>query len=244
MVYKFFDKKIFGSGIKNENISNKELAEELHEPIIRKFNKRTVHSPLIDNILGKDLADMQLISKFNKELRFLLCVIDIYSKYAWAIPLKDKKGIINAFQKILDESNCKPDKTWVDKGSEFYNRALKSWLEKNDIEMYSAYNEGKSVIAERFIRTLKNNIYKYMTSISKNVYIDKLDDIANKYNNTYHSTIKIKPVHVKSSTYILTLVKKLIIKILNLKLMTLLEYQNIKIFLRKVALQIGQKKVL
>ena len=90
----------------------------------------------------------------------------------------------------------------VDKDSEFYNRSMKSWLEKNDIEMYSTHNEGKSVIAERFIRTLKNKIYKYMTSISKNVYIDKLDDIVNKYNNTYHSTIKMKPVDVKSNTYI------------------------------------------
>ena len=75
-------------------------------------------------------------------------------------------------------------------------------LEKNDIEMYSAHNEGKSVVTEIFIRTLKNKIYKYMTSISKNVYIDKLDDIVNKCNNTYHSTIKMKPVYVKSSTYI------------------------------------------
>ena len=79
---------------------------------------------------------------------------------------------------------------------------MKSWLEKNDIEMYSTHNEGKSVVAERFIRTLKTKIYKYMTSISKNVYIDKLDDIVNKYNNTYHSTIKMKPVDVKSNTYI------------------------------------------
>ena len=147
--------KISGSGIKNENISNKELAEELHKPTIRKFNKRKVHSPFIDNIWGADLADMQLISKFNKVFRFLLCVIDIYSKYAWVIPLKDKKGITitNAFQNILDESNRKPNKIWVDKGSEFYNRSMKSWLEKNDIEMYSTHNDGKSVVAERFIRT-------------------------------------------------------------------------------------------
>ena len=74
---------------------------------------------------------------------------------------------------------------------------MKSWLEKNDIEMYSTHNEGKSVVAERFIRTLKNKIYKYMTSISKNVYIDKLEDIVSKYNNTYHSTIKMKPGDVK-----------------------------------------------
>ena len=108
---------------------------------------------------------MQLISKFNKEFRFLLCVIDIFSKYAWVVPLKDKKGIsiVNAFQKILDKSmelhsECKPNKRWVDKGSEFYNNSLKKWLKDNDIEMYAIHNEGKSVVAERFIRTLKNKI--------------------------------------------------------------------------------------
>ena len=87
-----------------------------------------------------------------------MCVIDFYSKYAWVILLNDKKGIAitNAFQKILKESNRKPNKIWVDKGSEFYNRSMKSWFEKNDIKMYSTHNEGKSVLAERFIRTLKN----------------------------------------------------------------------------------------
>ena len=95
-----------------------------------------------------------------------------------------KKGITitNAFQKILDESNHKPNKIWVDKGSEFYNRSMKSWLEKNGVQMYLTHNEGKSIDAERFIRILKNE----RTSVSKNVYIDKFDDILNKYNNTYH----------------------------------------------------------
>ena len=110
--------------------------------------------------------------------------------------------ITNAFQKVLKESKRNPSKIWVDKGSEFYNRSRKSLLEQNSIEMYSTKNEGKSIVAERFIRPLKNEIYKYMTSISKNVYIDRLNDIVNKYNNTYHITIKLKPVDVKSSTYI------------------------------------------
>ena len=91
MVAKFFDKKTSGRGIKNENISNKELAEELHKPIIRKFNKRKVHSTFIDNIWGAGLAGMQLISKFIKGFRCLLCIIGIYSKYTWVIPLKDNK---------------------------------------------------------------------------------------------------------------------------------------------------------
>ena len=207
IVYKFFDKKTKGSDVTLANKSipqNEQLAEELHKPIIRKFKKREVYSAIKDNIWAADLADMQLISKFNKGLRFLLCVIDINSKYAWVFPLKDRKSvsIVNAFQSILNKSNRKPNKIWVDKGSEFYNRSMKSWLEKNYIEMYSTDNEGKSVVAERFIRTIKNKIYKQMTSISKNVYIDKLDDIVNEYNNTKHRTTKMKPIDVKNDTYI------------------------------------------
>ena len=149
---------------------------------------------------------MQLLSKYNKGIRFLLCVTDIFSKYAWGVPLKDKKGvsIVTAFQSILKQSNRKPNKIWVDKGSEFYDASLKKWLRDNDIVMYSTNDEGKSVVAERFIRTLKSKIYKYMTSVSKNVYIDKLDDIVDEYNNTYHSTIKTKPIDVKDNTYINT----------------------------------------
>ena len=97
---------------------------------------------------------------------------------------------------------CKPNKIWVDKGSEFYNNSFKKWLKDNNIEMYSIHNEGKPVIAERFIRTLKNEIYKYMIAISKNVYISKLYDIVNEWNNSYHRTIKMKPADVKDSTYI------------------------------------------
>ena len=100
MVYKFFNKKtsatrankFSSSGIKNENMSDPQLPEELHKPIIKKFKKRKVHSTFIDNIWGADLSDMQLIHKFNKGFRFLLCVIGIFSKYTWVIPLKDKKG--------------------------------------------------------------------------------------------------------------------------------------------------------
>ena len=128
-----------------------------------------MYSSFRDNIWGVDLADMQLLSKYNKGYRFLLCLIDIYSKYAWVIPLKDKKGIsiANASQKIIDDSKRRPNKMWVDKGSKFHNNSFKKWLQDNDIVMHSTNIEGKSVIAERFIRTLKNKIYKYMTSISK-----------------------------------------------------------------------------
>ena len=97
----------------------------------------------------------------------------MYWKYAFVIPLKDKKGIsiLNAFNKIIRQYNRKPNKIWVDQGGGFYNNIFKKWLSDNDIIMYSTYNEGKSVVAERFIRTLKSKLYKHMTAIGKNVLL-------------------------------------------------------------------------
>ena len=108
---------------------------------------------------------MQSLSKYNKGIQYLLCAIDVFNKYVWVVPLKDKRGIsiVNAFQKII--SKRKPNKTWVNQGGEFYNVLSKRFLKINNIEMYSTYNEGKSVVAERFIRTLKNKIFKHMTAV-------------------------------------------------------------------------------
>ena len=102
----------------------------------------------------------------------------------------------------MDDSNRKPNKIWVDHGSEFYNNKFKSFLKENDIEMYSTFNEGKSVVAEIFIKPLKNKIYTHMTTIPKNVYIDDLDDIVKKYNNTVHSSIKMKPKDVTDDSFL------------------------------------------
>ena len=145
---------------------------------------------------------MQSLSKKNKGIKYLLRVIDLYSKYAFVIPLKDKKGIsiLNAFDKLIKQYNRKPNKIWEDQGGEFYNNIFKKWLSDNDIIMYSTYNEGKSVVAEIFIRTLKYKLYKHMAATSKNVYYDVLDDVVNKYNNTKHSTIKMKPIDVRDTT--------------------------------------------
>ena len=203
MVYKFFDKKSAsldkskGSGIINE--PNYQLANELHKPIIRKFKKRKVYSSFRDNIWGVDLADVQSLSKYNKGIKYLLCVIDLFSKYAWVIPIKDKKGtsIVNAFKKIISEKR-KANKICADQGSEFYNEYF---LKINNIEFYSTYNKGKSVVAERFIQTLKNKNFKHMTAVSKNVYFDVLGDIVDKYNNTVHRTIKVKPIEVTDNYY-------------------------------------------
>ena len=174
------------------------LADELHKPVIKKINKRKVYSQFKDNIWGVDLADMQSLSKKNKNIKYLLCAIDLYSKYTFVVALKDKKGIsvTNGFNKIIKQSGRKPNKTWADQGSEFYNHVFKRWLSRNNIIIYSTYNEGKSVVAERFIRALKNKLYKHMTATDKNIYYDVLDDIVNEYNNTKHNTIKMKPKDV------------------------------------------------
>ena len=153
MVYKFFDKKSSGSGIANE--PNYQLANEFHKTIIRKFKKRKVYSSFRDNIWGIDSADMQSLSKYNKGNKYLLWIdaidaIDLLSKYAWVAPLKDKKGvnIVNAFREIISKGR-KPNKIWVDQGSEFYNNSFKDFLKINNTKMYSSYNEGKSAVAEK-----------------------------------------------------------------------------------------------
>ena len=127
VVSKFFDKTSVGSGVNTHAYNKIQRSEELHKPIIKKFKNRTVYSEFKDNIWGADLADMQLLSKFNKRFRFLLWVINIFSRYAWVVPLKDKNGvsIVNAFQEILNNSAIKANKIWVDKGNEFYNSSFK-----------------------------------------------------------------------------------------------------------------------
>ena len=144
---------------------------------------------------------MQSLSRKNKGIKYLLCAIDLYSKYALVIPLENKKGIsvTNGFNKIIKQSNRKPNKIWVDQGRESYNNVFKKWLSDNNIIMYSTYNEGKSVVAERFIRTLKSKLHKHMAAIGKKIYYDVLDDVVNIYNNAKHSTIKMKPIDVKDN---------------------------------------------
>ena len=151
---------------------------------------------------GVGLVDMQWLSKYKRGIRYLLCTIDLFSKYAWVVPLKDKRGIsiVNAFQKIASKGR-KPNKIWVNKGSEFENYLFKRVLKKINIKMYSIYNQGKSVVAEKFIRALKNKIYKHMTAVLNNFYCDVLDDIIKKYNNKVHRTIKMKPIDVTSDSY-------------------------------------------
>ena len=167
----------------------KKLAEELHKPIRRKFKKRRVLVNGIDKIWAVDWVDMQAFTKFNRGVKYLLAVIDIFSKYGWLIPLKDKTGksVASALKNIFKER--KPEKMWVDKGKEFYNKDVKDL-----IELYSTENEEKSSVVERWIRTMKEKMWKYFSANSTNVYIDVLPDLVREYNNTRHSSIKMTPV--------------------------------------------------
>ena len=140
MVYKFFDKKSNGRGFATK--PNYQFANELHRQIIEKFKRRKVYSSFRDNICGVDLADMQSLSECNKPIKCLLCANDLFSKYVWVVPLKDKVAItiVNAFQKIISKER-KSNKIWVDQVGEFYNKLFKRFLKINNIEMYSTYNE-------------------------------------------------------------------------------------------------------
>ena len=146
MIYMFFDKKSSGRPVaaslanKSATEPNYQLANEHHRQIIKKFKWRQVYASQKDKIWGVDLADMQSISKYNKGIKYLLCALDLLGKYAWVVPLKDKRGItiVNAFQKMISK-RCKTNKIWVDQGGKFYNNLFKRFFKINNIEMYSTY---------------------------------------------------------------------------------------------------------
>ena len=247
MVYNFFDKKT-GSGatVKSKaGISgNEQLAKELHKPVIKKFKRRKVYARFKDNIWAADLTELESYSSKNKNVKYLLCVIDVFTKYAWVKPLKGKKGktVLNAFIKIVNKSNRKPNKLWVDQGREFYNKLMQEWLDNNDILMYSTNNEGKSAITERFIKTLKIKIYKKMTANDNKSYLPYLNKLVDQYNNTYHHSTNKKPINARCSA--LTEKLRPMLKLLSLKLMIESELLSIRIFLVKATLKIGQEKYL
>ena len=144
-----------------------------------------------NKIWAADLADMRALSKENEGINFLLLVIDIFNKYGWIKPLKDKKGetIVKALTDIFEESGRRPAKLWTDKGREFFNKNV-----RNLVELYATENEEKSSIAERWIRTMKEKMFKYFTDYNTNKYIDVLPDLVEDYNNTVHSSTKLTPV--------------------------------------------------
>ena len=180
----------FGLGVWNE-----ELADELHAPVRRKFKRRRVISYGVDDVWSCDLVEMQEWKKQNKGYRYMLNVIDVHSKYAWSIPLKDKTGktVLDAFKQIVNSSGRKPDHIWVDEGKEFYNKHMDEWIKENNINRYSTHGEHKSAVVERFNRTLKTIMWKRFTAENTRNWIDMLDKLLFQYNNKKHSTIKMAP---------------------------------------------------
>ena len=169
------------------------LANELHRPIRRRFPKRRVISYGIDNIWAADLVEMGKFSKWNKGIKYLLMVIDVFSKFGWIRPLKDKRGqsVADAFRSIF--AKRKPKMLWSDKGSEFFNAIMKDLLDKNGIKLYTTENEEKSSVVERWNRTMKEQIFRMFSANNNTIYFDKLDKLVNQYNHRFHSSIRMSP---------------------------------------------------
>ena len=179
---------------------SQQLAEDLHKPITRNFRKRRVISKGIDKIWAADLVEMQKFSKWNKGMKYLLTVIDVFSKYGWIKPLKDKKteSVSTAFDETFKKSKRKPEMLWTDKGSEFISKHFKDFLKKNNIKLYHTENEDKSSIVERWNRTMKNRMWKMFSANNNTVYWDKLKDLFDDYNNTKNSSIKMTPIEASN----------------------------------------------
>ena len=186
------------------------LAEELHKPVKRKFRKRRVLVSGIDKIWAADLADMRAFANYNNGNTFLLLVIDTFNKYGWIIPLKNKKGetMVKAFKTIFEEGRI-PEKLWTDKGKEFYNKNMDNLRKLHKIELYSTENEEKSSIVERWIRTMKEKMWKYFTDNNTYKYIDVLPDLVEDYNNTVHSSTKLTPIDASKKKNELTVWRNL-----------------------------------
>ena len=185
-------KQKLGLGVEN---CNKILSEELHKPKSKNFPRRKIIVNHINEIFAVDLVEMKKFAKLNKGYQYLLTYIDIFSKYSWVILLKDKKGINvkNALQKIFKQRKC--EFLWTDRGKEFYNKQVQDLLNEYNIKLYSTNNsEIKSSVVERFNRTFKNMMYKKFTENNNTIFYNIIDDLVNKYNNKYHSTIKMTPV--------------------------------------------------
>ena len=194
-------RKHYGLGVP---IMSEELANELHKPIRRNFKKRRVISNHVDDIWAADLVDMQYYSRSNKGCKYILMIIDVFSKYGWAEPLKNKTGaeIVRAFTDIWKSGQLPPKYLWTDKGKEFDNKLFRKLLEEKKVHMYWTENEEKSSVVERWNRTIKSKMWKYFTKNRTGVYIDVLPDIIKKYNNTYHRSIKCTPTDArKPSNY-------------------------------------------
>ena len=192
-------KKTLGLG----NNPNQILSQELHKPRKINFERRKVISNNIDHIWGIDLITMIKYSKQNKNYKYILTVIDFFSKYSWCYPLKTKKSeeIINSFKDIFKKSKRKPSMIQSDQGSEFTNNQIQNFFKKNNIKWYHTFNRDiKCSICERYNRTILNKIYKNFTLNNNTIWINDLNKLTNEYNNSYHRSIKMKPINASKKS--------------------------------------------
>ena len=173
------------------------MANELHKPIRHKFLKRFVFVRNVDDVWGADLVDMQKMAKKNSGYQYILMIIDVFSKYGWAAPLKYKRGseVANALRKIFKKNKCK--KLWVDSGTEFYNKDVYKLLKENNIEIYSTNNDEKCSVIERWNRTIKTQLWRYFSANGTQKYIDILQPLIDKYNSTKHRSIGMTPTDAR-----------------------------------------------
>ncbi len=178
------------------------IAKELHHRVTRRFERRKVVVFRLDEIWAIDLASMETISSQNDGYKFILCIVDVFSKYAWAVPLKNKNSatVLSAVKEVVKESGRSPEKIWVDKGTEFYNKSFKAWASSKDITIYSTFGDSKSVVVERFIRTLRDLLATKFSAAHSQAWVKMLPSIMNFYNHKYHKTIQMSPIEASDPT--------------------------------------------
>ena len=192
-------KKAFPKKSRSEirNFLEKQDVYTKHKFTVSKFPRRKVIAPTINYLWQSDLVDVQKFSRMNKGFKFLLCIIDVLSRFAYVVPLKNKTGaeVTRAFQSIITDKN-KPKFLEVDEGKEYMNRTFESFLPEKNIIKYNNYSPFGACIVERFNQTLLSRISKHFTAVNSKKYYDVLDDIVNSYNNTFHSSTKLKPSEI------------------------------------------------
>ena len=173
----------------------KQLTRELLKPKRKRFSRRRVIASNVDWIWTMDLLDIHQLARQNRNFRYILVVLDIFSRFAWARPLKDKTGssVASALQDIITSAGRQPKKIWSDRGTEFYNATVNRLLNRDGIELYSTHNEPKASIAERFIRTLRSKIESNFILSQTTVWYDILPELMREYNNSYHRSIGMTP---------------------------------------------------
>ena len=186
----------------------KELAKELLRPKLKRFKRRHVSSLGVDRIWTADLADLHKYARKNKGYKYILVVLDVFSRYAWARPLKDKTGVsvTEAFKDIFKEGNHSSF-LWTDRGTEFYNAPMQEMLKSKDIHLYSTHNEPKAMIAERFIRTLRKKIESNYVLTGSTVWYNILPQLIHEYNTTYHKSLKMTPEEARKPKNCIRVIK-------------------------------------